>query len=47
MTWPSGIREYYTYDQEGRLQDITKEQKNGTGNIYMRKVKEYQYNLKH
>lgn len=47
MTLPSGIREYYTYDQEGRLKDITKEQKDGTGNIYMRKVKEYQYNLKH
>lgn len=46
MTLPSGIREYYDYDDQKRLKEITHEEKDGTGNVFMRTVKEFQYNLK-
>lgn len=46
ITLPSGLREYYTYDEEKRLKEITKEERDGTGQPFTRTVKEFQYNLK-
>lgn len=46
ITLPSGICEYYTYDTENRLKEITQEERDGTGSIHIRKVKEFEYNLK-
>ena len=46
MTLPSGMREYYIYDDQRRLKEITREERDGNGQAFTRTVKEYQYNLK-
>jgi hypothetical protein len=46
VTPPSGIREYYMYDDAKRLQSIYIKEKNAMGNEVVKILKEYKYNYK-
>ncbi|WP_447951112.1 hypothetical protein [Chryseobacterium koreense] len=47
VTPPSGIREYYFYDDAGRLQSVKIKEKDSSGNEVFRILKEYEYHYKH
>lgn len=46
VTPPSGIREYYMYDDAKRLQSIYIKEKDAVGNEVVKILKEYKYNYK-
>lgn len=46
ITQPSGVKEFYTYDAESRLEKVSQEVKDGFGNNTVKTVKEYNYHLK-
>lgn len=46
ITPPSGLREKYIYDSANRLKEIQQQQKDGSGNLVYKKVKEFNYNYK-
>jgi hypothetical protein len=46
VTPPSGIREYYNYDNSKRLQSVYIKDKNASGNEIIKILKEYKYNYK-
>ncbi|HCN48441.1 MAG TPA: hypothetical protein DIT10_04990 [Chryseobacterium sp.] len=46
ITQPSGVKEFYTYDAENRLEKVSQEIKDGFGNNTVKTVKEYNYHLK-
>ena len=46
VTPPSGIREYYFYDDSKRLQSIKIREKNSSGIEVFKILKEYKYNYK-
>ncbi|MDV7697653.1 RHS repeat protein [Chryseobacterium soli] len=45
-TTPNGQREIYEYDNAGRLKTVKKMEKDASGNVVYKKLKEYQYNYK-
>lgn len=45
-TSPSGLREVYEYDNSGRLKKVKSMDKDTSGNLVYKTVKEYQYNYK-
>lgn len=45
-TTPNGQREIYEYDGSGRLKTVKKMEKDASGNVVYKKLKEYQYNYK-
>lgn len=47
ITPPSGIREVYLYDSANRLKEIKQQEKDATGNVIYKTVKEFKYNYKH
>jgi hypothetical protein len=47
ITPPSGIREVYSYDSANRLKEIKQQEKDATGNVIYKTVKEFKYNYKH
>ncbi|MDR6464273.1 hypothetical protein [Chryseobacterium sediminis] len=46
ITSPSGISEFYIYDSANRLKEIRQQEKDSSGNITYKTVKEFQYNYK-
>ena len=46
ITPPSGLREKYIYDSANRLKEIQQQQKDASGNLVYKKVKEFNYNYK-
>ncbi|WP_156907087.1 RHS repeat domain-containing protein [Epilithonimonas caeni] len=46
VTPPSGQREYYTYDDAGRLQEVKRMEKDGSGNEVLRVLKKNEYHYK-
>nr|WP_199156164.1 RHS repeat domain-containing protein [Pedobacter sp. ASV2] len=45
-TTPNGQREVYEYDDAGRLKTVKKMEKDVSGNVVYKKLREYQYNYK-
>lgn len=46
ITPPSGISEYYIYDTSNRLKEIRQQEKDSSGNMIYKTVKEFKYNYK-
>jgi hypothetical protein len=46
ITPPSGIREVYIYDTANRLKEIRQQEKDSSGNMVYKVVKEFKYNYK-
>ncbi|WP_162800982.1 hypothetical protein [Chryseobacterium sp. KLBC 52] len=46
ITSPSGISEYYIYDPSNRLQEIRQQEKDSSGNMIYKTLKEFKYNYK-
>ena len=46
ITPPSGISEFYIYDASNRLQEIRQQEKDSSGNMVYKTVKEFKYNYK-
>ncbi|SDE77933.1 RHS repeat domain-containing protein [Epilithonimonas hungarica] len=46
VTPPSGQREYYTYDDAGRLQEVKRMEKDGSGNEVLHVLKKNEYHYK-
>lgn len=46
-TPPSGLREVYEYDDAGRLKRVKRMEKDSSGTVSFKTLKEYQYNYKH
>ncbi len=47
ITQPSGMREIYLYDTTQRLKEIKQQEKDASGNLIYKTVKEFKYNYKH
>ncbi|UKB86088.1 hypothetical protein LF887_10815 [Chryseobacterium sp. MEBOG06] len=43
---PSGVKELYFYDTENRLKEVKQEERDASGNISYKTLKEYQYHFK-
>ncbi|MDW9381784.1 hypothetical protein [Chryseobacterium sp. JV558] len=46
ITSPSGINEFYIYDSANRLKEIRQQEKDSSGNMIYKTVKEFKYNYK-
>jgi len=46
ITSPSGIKEVYGYDSANRLIEIKQQEKDTSGNLILKTIKEFNYNYK-